>query len=65
MPKYRFYVVKSDGDVVGLPIIVECKDDDEALHRAQEYTAQNTIEIWESERWVGQIGPDRTTKLTP
>ncbi len=54
MPQYRFYLIDSDGGVSKPPIIVECKDDDEALIRSREYAAQNDIEIWQSDRWVGQ-----------
>lgn len=67
MPNYRFYLIRSDDGAARLPIIVECKNDDEALNRAQEYAAHNTIEVWESDRWVGQVerADAGTTKHSP
>jgi hypothetical protein len=54
MPEYRLYLIDSDGGVSKPPITIECKGDDEALVRSRDYASHNTIEIWQSDRWVGE-----------
>lgn len=55
MAQYRFYLIKSDGGVARFPIIIECRDDEEALARGRSYAAQNAVEVWMLDRRIAQI----------
>jgi hypothetical protein len=59
MPHYRFYRITPDGHIDGVPIVVECADDQEALGKASQMTKGRIVEVWQGERLVLQLPNDR------
>lgn len=47
MPQYRFYTVKPDGHLLGLPTDVECPNDQDAVNEAKQFLDGHLIEIWQ------------------
>ena len=37
MPQYRFYTVKPDGHLLGLPTDVECPNDQDSVNEAKQF----------------------------
>jgi len=57
MTDYTFYVLESDGYLVG-GTVIDCADDSEALAKAKELlgTFNAAVEVWEGSRKVGHVG---------
>jgi hypothetical protein len=60
MANYTFYVLETDGYLVG-GTAIDCADDDEALARAKELlgTFNAAVEVWDGARKVWSIGTPR------
>ena len=52
MPLYRFYRIGDDGHVFGMPDVVDCSDDDDAIEKAKARAVAHDIEIWDLARKV-------------
>jgi hypothetical protein len=52
---YRFYRIGTDGRLDGVPDVVECADDDDAIEKATERSIAHGIEIWDLGRRVATI----------
>lgn len=59
MPDYRVYVVNEKGRVVGVPRVITCDDDDEAIEQAKPLISGvldgHFIELWDGARTVGRV----------
>jgi hypothetical protein len=64
MPKlYRIYTIGSDGGFAGLPRIVECSDDEEAVAEAMKANDSGYgVEIWNSTKMVAHL-PQNAPKV--
>ncbi len=58
MSEYRFYKIKKDGHIDGLPTARDCLNDAAALKEARRTLNGHDIEIWQSARLVGYVTPD-------
>ena len=58
MAEYRVYEIGDDGHIVkSTPLI--CTDDREAIEKARELAEGHVIEVWNGERFVTRLGPER------
>jgi hypothetical protein len=55
MPDYRAYRVGKDGRILGVPDVISCNDDGEAIEQAQSLIGSDDIELWEGARLVSRI----------
>jgi hypothetical protein len=55
MPGYRVYKLTPDGHVDGLPDVIDCQDDDEAVALARSQQKGNDLEVWQGERRVAVL----------
>jgi hypothetical protein len=55
MPTYRVYSVTSDGHIVGPATVVACKNDQEAISRAQQLKNGHDLELWDHDRFITKI----------
>ena len=59
MADYRAYIVGDDGHFIGFEPMI-CRDDAEAVAKAQGLVAGHDVEIWSGERFVKCLNsPDR------
>ena len=54
MPAFRIYTVGRDGHFKGVKGI-ECADDQEAIHEAQQALDGRDIELWERGRFITRL----------
>jgi hypothetical protein len=55
VPLYRFYKVDKTGRIAGMPEVVDCADDDDAIAKAKKTADSHGIEIWDLARRVAVI----------
>ena len=55
MPTYRIYSVTSDGHIVGPAAVVTCKNDQEAISRAEQLKNGHDVELWNLDRFIARI----------
>jgi len=55
MPLYRFYRIGDDGHVLGMPDVVSCSDDEDAIEKAKALALTFGIEIWDLARRVARV----------
>jgi len=55
MPTYRIFTVGQDEHFVGVPEIVECVDDYEAVDKAMRLMNELDVEIWDHQRRVTRL----------
>ena len=55
MPTYRIYSVTSDGHIAGPAAVVTCKNDQEAISRAQQLKNGHDVELWDHNRFIVKI----------
>jgi hypothetical protein len=55
MPEYRIFTVGPDGRFLGVPTIVECRDDKEAIEKAMQLKDGLDLEIWNLKRRVALL----------
>jgi hypothetical protein len=55
MPTYRIFTVGRDQHFSGMPEIVECVDDNEAVDKAMQLANGLDLEIWDHKRRVARI----------
>ena len=55
MPTYRVYSVTSDGHIVGPAAVVICKNDQEAILRAQQLKNGHDLELWDQDKFIAKI----------
>ncbi len=56
MPQsYRIYTVGPDGKFEGVPKVIECADDDEAIAMGMQAIDGHDIEIWDTTRLVARL----------
>jgi hypothetical protein len=55
MPEYRIYRLASDGHFWGVPVIVECAQDQEAIEKARQMVDGLDLEIWEAARLIARF----------
>ena len=48
MSEYRIFAIGPDGRFAGEPKIVECIDDQEAIHKALQFIDGRDLEVWTS-----------------
>jgi hypothetical protein len=69
VPFYRFYKLDKRGHIEGLPEAIDCKDDADAIAKAEDRSTTRAIEIWDLGRRVAVIEPGakirRTTRRSP
>ncbi len=56
MKEYRVYEIGDDDHIVKSTPLV-CKDDQEAITKAEELAGGHVIEIWSGERLVTRLAP--------
>jgi hypothetical protein len=57
MTIYRVYKLRADGRVSGPPQVIDCRDDEAALHEAHQLFGGHLREVWDLARLVGRIDP--------
>ena len=55
MPTYRIFTVGPDQHFLGVPEIVECLDDNEAINKAMQLANGLDLEIWDHNRMVPRL----------
>ena len=55
MPEYRIYRLATDGHFWGVPMIVECAQDQEAIERARQMVDGFDLEVWEAARLIARF----------
>lgn len=55
MPLYRFYRMNKAGHIDGMPEIVDCSDDDDAVAKAKKHADGRAIEVWDLGRCVATV----------
>ena len=55
MPTYRIFTVGHDQHYSGMPQIVECVDDNEAVDKAMQFLNGLDLEIWDQKRMVARL----------
>jgi hypothetical protein len=55
MPKYRIFTVGRDQHFSGMPKIVECVDDNDAVDQAMQLANGLDLEIWDHKRMVARL----------
>jgi hypothetical protein len=55
MPTYRIFTVGRDAHFSGMPIIVECLDDKEAVDKAIHLANGLDLEIWDQKRMIARL----------
>jgi len=55
MPTYRIFTVEHDQHYSGMPKIVECVDDNEAVDQAMQLANGLDLEIWDHKRIVARL----------
>ena len=55
MPIYRIFTVGPDQHFLGMPEIVECVDDNEAIDKAMQFANGLDLEIWDPRRMVARL----------
>jgi hypothetical protein len=55
MPDYRVYAVDEAGHISGMPLVIDCKDDKEAVERAKELKDGKALEVWLLDRRIAEI----------
>ena len=63
MPLYRLYVIMPGEHIRVPPEVVECPDDKAAIERAKQLLDGRIIEVWNFDRCVTRLEPQRA--LTP
>ena len=58
MTEYRAYTVGSDGQINGVEVLV-CKDDTEAVEKAERLYERRHIELWSGQRLVVRLPAER------
>ena len=59
MPEYKLKFIASNGHVLRSPLVVELPDDPAALKEARALLDGQDIEIWQGERAVAYVVPDK------
>jgi hypothetical protein len=57
MLEYRVYAFEKNGHIKKPPVVIDCKDDAEAVKNAQRLLNGQAIEVWSNERIVVHIDP--------
>jgi PII-like signaling protein len=55
MSTYRIFTVGRDQHFSGMPVIVECVDDKEAVDKAMQLANGRDLEIWDHKRMVARL----------
>ncbi len=55
MPTFRIFTVGPDQHFSGMPEIVECVDDSEAVDKAMQLANGLDLEIWDNKRMVARV----------
>jgi hypothetical protein len=55
MTDYRFYSLDERGKVFTPPVVLKCRDDDEALLQGKTLLGEHPMEIWDGGRRVGTL----------
>jgi hypothetical protein len=55
MPTYRIFTVGTDQHFLGVPEIVECLDDNEAINKATQLANGLDLEIWDPGRMIARL----------
>jgi hypothetical protein len=62
MPTYRVYTIGPDGKFAGVPKVIECADDEEAVAKTMQAVDGHDLEIWNTTRLVARV-PRNPRKL--
>jgi hypothetical protein len=54
---YRFYMLDEAEHISEPPLIVECKDDDDATNQARQLLDGKAVEVWDQARRVIRLEP--------
>jgi hypothetical protein len=52
---YRIYVISDDDHIVGLPEVISCVSDEEAVQSAAQRLNGHDLEIWQGSRKVSRL----------
>jgi hypothetical protein len=55
---YRIYTLSRYDRVRGPPRVIDCPDDDSAMHQARKFMDGRSLELWDGPRLVGRLNPD-------
>jgi hypothetical protein len=55
MTDYRVYLLTEAGHLVGLPQVISCNSDEEAMKHAAPMVDEFAVELWDGARIVGRI----------
>lgn len=62
MSTYRFYKIKENGHINGMPIECELPNDRAAFDKANSLMDGHDVEVWDSRRAVAYLVPDERPK---
>ena len=51
MPDYRIYAMTKDNHIVGVPQIIACDHDHEAISKAEQLVEGKDVELWDGADW--------------
>ena len=54
---YRIFAFDEDNHIVGVPVIIECEGDQEAIEAANQLLEGKALEIWQLDRRVARLEP--------
>ena len=60
MSEYRIFAIGPDGRFAGEPKIVECIDDQEAIHKASQFIDGRDLEVWTPTRLIARLPKSST-----
>jgi hypothetical protein len=55
MVVYRLYTLDRGAHITNPPRIVECADDDDAIHQAKQFLDGKDLELWDEGRCVARL----------
>jgi hypothetical protein len=62
VPYYRVYPVNHAGRILGPSTVIECANDPEAIHEAQQAVDGHDVEIWQEARLVVRLSSDEANR---
>jgi len=59
MPGYRIFRIDEEGHIKGPAAEVVCNTDEEAIERARQYVDGLAVEVWDRDRLVKLVEPNK------
>ena len=55
MPTYRLYLLDQDNHITGVPKVLACDSDEDAVERAKQIVDGHDVEVWQGSRLITVI----------